>query len=56
MGMDGEVDFRGYSREQLEDALRRIDRTLYPRNYQNLVDELERRRAAEASAAATATA
>ncbi|MGP8035508.1 MAG: YjgN family protein [Steroidobacteraceae bacterium] len=54
MGMDGEIDYRSYTRQQLEDALARIDRTHYPRNYQNLVDELERRRTAEQGAAAAA--
>jgi uncharacterized membrane protein YjgN (DUF898 family) len=54
MGMDGEIDYRSYTRQQLEDALARIDRTLYPRNYQNLVAEIERRRAADQGAAATA--
>jgi len=56
MGMDGEIDYRAYTREQLEDALRRIDPARYPRNHRNLLDELERRRAAEASAAAAAAA
>jgi uncharacterized membrane protein YjgN (DUF898 family) len=54
MGTDGEIDYSSYTLEQLEDALRRIDRTLYPLNYQNLVMESERRReqarAAEAAA------
>jgi uncharacterized membrane protein YjgN (DUF898 family) len=56
MGTDGGIDYGSYTLEQLEDALRSIDRTLYPRNYQNLVAELERRReqakTAEAAAAA----
>jgi uncharacterized membrane protein YjgN (DUF898 family) len=56
MGMDGEIDYRAYTRQQLEDALARIDRTLYPRNYQNLLAELERRRTAEQGAAAATQA
>jgi len=57
MGTDGEIDFSSYTLEQLEDALGRIDRSLYPRNYQKLVMELERRREqARASQAAAAAA
>jgi uncharacterized membrane protein YjgN (DUF898 family) len=43
MAVDGEVDFGGFDRTQLEDALRRIDRTRYPLNYQRALAELARR-------------
>lgn len=56
MGIDGQIDYSSYSPEQLEDALRRIDRTRYPRNYQRLTEEAERRRAAAPAAAAVAEA
>lgn len=56
MGIDGTVDYSGYTRAQLDDALARIDRTIYPLNYQHLVAELERRRAQEQSAAAAQAA
>jgi len=49
MAVDGEIDFRGFDRAQLEDALRRIDRTRYPVNYQRALAELERRRAGPAA-------
>ena len=52
MGTDGEIDYSRYTRAQLEDAITRVDRTLYPLNYEHLVAELERRRAAEAAAVA----
>lgn len=55
MGTDGQIDYSRYTRAQLEDALSRIDRLLYPLNYQHLVAQLERCRAAEAAAAAAAT-
>jgi uncharacterized membrane protein YjgN (DUF898 family) len=56
MGTDGQIDYSRYTRAQLEDAVSRIDRNLYPLNYQRLLAELERRRAAEAEAAAAAAA
>ena len=37
---DGEIDFRSYTRAQLEDARSRIDRERYPQNYKNLSAEL----------------
>jgi hypothetical protein len=40
---DGEIDYAKFSRDQLEDALTRIDRDDYPQNYANLRAELERR-------------
>jgi hypothetical protein len=40
---DGEVDYSTLSRAQLEEALTRIDRHRYPRNYQSLVKELKTR-------------
>jgi hypothetical protein len=54
MGIDGAIDFTRYTREQLEDGLRSIDRTVYPLNHEHLVAELERRRAQERAAAASA--
>jgi hypothetical protein len=37
---DGDIDYSKFSRAQLEDALSRIDRDRYPRNYESLVKEL----------------
>lgn len=56
MGTDGQIDYSRYTRAQLEDALSRIDRNLYPLNYEHLVGELERRRTDEAATAAIAAA
>jgi len=52
MGIDGTVDYSGYTRAQLDDALTRIDGTAYPLNYGHLVAERDRRHAEEQSAAA----
>jgi uncharacterized membrane protein YjgN (DUF898 family) len=54
MATDGEIDYTHYTREQLEDARWRIDRESFPRNYQALMAEVERRRAADQAAAAAA--
>jgi len=56
MGTDGEMDYSSYTLEQLDDALRSIDRTRYPRNYRNLVLESERRRAGVEAGRAAADA
>jgi hypothetical protein len=42
-GMDGDIDYSRFSRAQLEDALTRVDRARYPRNYENLRRELDAR-------------
>ncbi len=52
MATDGEIDYGRYTRAQLDDALQSIRAQHYPRNHQALVAELERRRGAEAAAAA----
>jgi hypothetical protein len=39
--MDGGIDYSAFSRAQLEDALTRIDKDRYPRNYESLVRELQ---------------
>jgi uncharacterized membrane protein YjgN (DUF898 family) len=54
MATDGELDYRDYTREQLEDARWRIHRDRFPLNYQALMAEIERRRAQEQAAAAAA--
>ena len=41
--MDGGIDYSQYSREQLEGALLRIDRSRYPLNLERLTRELESR-------------
>lgn len=38
--MDGDIDYTNLSRAQLEEALRRIDRSRFPLNYDHLVQEL----------------
>jgi hypothetical protein len=43
MATDGEIDFKAYTREQLDSAVTRIDRQRYPINAQNLVTEYQRR-------------
>jgi uncharacterized YccA/Bax inhibitor family protein len=42
-GVDGDIDYSKYGRPALEDALSRIDRGLWPKNYENLSRELARR-------------
>jgi rhomboid protease GluP len=51
MATDGEIDFRIYTREQLDSAIGRMDRGRYPINYRNLSAEYQRRRVAERQAA-----
>jgi hypothetical protein len=41
--MDGDIDYTALSRAQLAEALTRIDKVRYPRNYENLVRELSAR-------------
>ena len=53
MAMDGDADYRGYSREDLDEARRQIQLERFPINYQRLMAEIEQRRIdAENSAAA----
>jgi rhomboid protease GluP len=47
MATDGDIDFKAYTREQLDSAVTRIDRQRYPINAQNLIAEYQRRRVAE---------
>jgi rhomboid protease GluP len=47
MATDGDIDFKVYTREQLDSAVARIDRQRYPINAQNLIAEYQRRRVAE---------
>ena len=44
--MDGEIDYSGYTRAQLEEALGNIDETAYPINLQRLREALARKEAA----------
>src|SRR5205807_2234414 len=44
MATDGELDFRSFTREQLDEALERIDREHFPLDYQALTTEIERRK------------
>jgi len=44
MATDGEIDFRSFTREQLDEALERIDREHFPLDYQALTAEIERRK------------
>ncbi len=44
MATDGEIDFRSFTREQLDEALERIDREHFPLNHQALTREIERRK------------
>ena len=50
MATDGEIDYRSFTRAQLEEALARIDRTQFPINYARLTAALAQRRAAEGPA------
>jgi rhomboid protease GluP len=50
MASDGDIDFRLYTREQLDNAVTRIDHDRYPINAQNLTAEYRRRRTAESQA------
>ena len=52
MATDGEIDYRSFTRAQLEEALARIDRTQFPLNYARLMAALEQQRAAEGHASA----
>ncbi len=47
---DGALDFSGYSLSQLLDLRGLLDRAAFPRNYANLLAEIERREAAAAPA------
>jgi rhomboid protease GluP len=51
MATDGDIDFKSYTREQLDSAVTRIDRQRNPINAQNLITEYQRRRVAERQAA-----
>jgi hypothetical protein len=51
MATDGDIDFRSYTREQLDGAVTRMDHQRYPINSQNLATEYQRRRTAERQAA-----
>ena len=37
--MDGEIDYSKYTREDLDEALGRIDKLSFPKNYANLLKE-----------------
>jgi rhomboid protease GluP len=50
MATDGDIDFKVYTREQLDSAITRIDRQRYPVNARNLIAEYQRRRVAEQQA------
>jgi rhomboid protease GluP len=50
LATDGEIDFGAYTREQLDNAVSRMDRYRFPINYRNLVAEYQRRRVAERQA------
>lgn len=50
MATDGGIDFRTYTREQLDSAVTLIDRERYPIDAQNLITESQRRRVAEQQA------
>jgi hypothetical protein len=39
MATDGEIEYRTFTRAQLDEALERIDRQRFPRNYQQLTAE-----------------
>jgi rhomboid protease GluP len=56
MHQDGDIDFSLYTREQLENAVARMDRERYPINFQNLIAEYQRRRVAERLGAEVAVA
>lgn len=57
MATDGDADYRGYTREDLDEARRQIQLERFPINYQRLMAEIEQRRIdAENSAATAATA
>jgi uncharacterized membrane protein YjgN (DUF898 family) len=53
MATDGEIDYRSFTRAQLEEALTRIDRTHFPLNYARLMAALEQRRGDETAAGPT---
>jgi membrane associated rhomboid family serine protease len=50
MATDGDIDFKTYTREQLDSAVTRIDRQRYPINARNLIAEYQQRRVAERQA------
>ena len=50
MASDGDIDYRSFTRAQLEEALTSLDRTQFPLNYARLMAALEQRRAEEAAA------
>jgi hypothetical protein len=43
MPTDGDIDYKGFTREQLEEALTRIDADAYPKKHQKLAAELATR-------------
>jgi uncharacterized membrane protein YjgN (DUF898 family) len=53
MATDGEIDYRGYTRAQLDQVRERMDRQRYPLNYQHLLAEIARRDALSPAGAAT---
>ncbi len=44
MAMDGDNDYSGYTREQLHEALERIQKDRFPINHERLIAEIEKRR------------
>lgn len=56
MATDGEIDFRKYTREQLDSAVSRMDHERFPINSRNLISEYQRRKVEEKAAAALAAA
>lgn len=54
MHPDGDIDFSLYTREQLNNAVARMDRERYPINSRNLIAEYQRRRVEEKKVAAGA--
>lgn len=50
MATDGDIDFSGYTREQLDNAVARMDHQRYPINSKNLITEYQRRKVAERQA------
>lgn len=55
MATDGDIDFTGYTREQLDNAVARMDHQRYPINSRKLIEEYQLRKVAEKKAADLAT-
>jgi hypothetical protein len=47
MATDGDIDFTGYTREQLDNAVARMDHQRYPINSRKLIEEYQLRKVAE---------